>query len=78
MQANAAPLDRVTLKIFRNFERSFTPRTWLRSAQNFGKNVFQTISNVSFFDAGNLLFIPQTMELAECTGSYFVSKSITN
>ena len=48
MQANAAPLDRVTPKICRNFEWPFTPRTWLRSAGNFGKMRFRQFATFHF------------------------------
>ena len=33
---------------FRNFERSFTPRTWLRSARNFGKTRFRRFASFHF------------------------------
>ena len=33
---------------FRNFERPFTPRTWLRSARNFGKTRFRQFATFHF------------------------------
>ena len=33
---------------FRNFERAFTPRTWLRSARNFGKTRFKRFASFHF------------------------------
>ena len=33
---------------FRNFERPFTPRTWLRSAWNFGKTRFRRFATFHF------------------------------
>ena len=33
---------------FRNFERSFTPRTWLRSARNFRKTRFRRFASFHF------------------------------
>ena len=39
-----------------NFERWFTPRTWLRSPRNFGNARFRRFANFDFFDAVNVFF----------------------
>merc|ERR1712078_192742 len=37
-----------SLAFFRNFERPFTRRTWLRSARNFGKTRFRRFATFDF------------------------------
>ena len=66
--------DSRTSIFFRNFERPFTPRTWLRSARNFGKTRFRRFATFHFSTLKN--FVGNFFLEKKIAGRFFVFEKV--